>query len=287
MYAVGLDVDTFRVSFLNVSSVIIIWLYAGIFLYYCPVNVDGIINNICIKIINTEEQSAGNLEIAKVSEHFPKHKKPETDFEFGYYIAGLIEGDGYIGERGFEIVFHEQDVNNAYYIKKRIGYGTISKIKEKKAYKLMIFHKRGVEKLFHLCNGKFQGQYKIIQLFKHQYNIKFNTDIIEIDNSNILNTYWLCGFTDADGNFSIFISNSKTHKYGKNITLPFRFTQKYPDLLYKIKKAFNGGVIYSSNNYNSNCYRYSTITFKRAIIVENYFNKYHLVNDSKYLRYTY
>lgn len=134
MYAVGLDVDTTRVSFPNVNSVIIIWLFAGNFLFTfsCPKVVDGIIKTIC-DINITEKQSAGNFvtfcksdkmskknisPIYVVSEHFGAHNKPSSDIEIGYYLAGLIEGDGYIGKRGFEIIFSAHDISNAYSIKK-------------------------------------------------------------------------------------------------------------------------------------------------------------------------
>lgn len=153
MYAVGLDVDTItRVSFLNVNSVIIIWLFAGnfLFMFACPKTVDGTIKQMCTM---SKKQSAGNFlnkkEISSISisEHFAKHKKPITESDIGYYLAGLIEGDGYIGKRGFEILFSEHDISNAYFIKKWVGYGTISKVKDKKAYKLTIFNKKGVEKV--------------------------------------------------------------------------------------------------------------------------------------------
>lgn len=150
MYAVGLDVDTTRVSFMNVNSFIIIWLFAGnfLFIFFCPKAVDGIIKQICI---TSKKQSAGNIsnemKTTSINEHFAKHTKPKTNSEIGYYLAGLIEGDGYIGKRGFEILFSEHDLSNAYSIKKWVGYGTIYKIKDKKAYKLVIFNKKGVEKV--------------------------------------------------------------------------------------------------------------------------------------------
>ena len=37
---------------------------------------------------------------SNVSEHIPKHKTPLSDTEFGYYLAGLIEGDGYLVQGG-------------------------------------------------------------------------------------------------------------------------------------------------------------------------------------------
>ena len=285
MYAVGLDVDTSRVSFLSVNSVIIIWLYAGNFFsthyynYICPKTVDGIIkyNNPS----GIKEQSAGNY----ISEHIQKHQKPQNSLEIGYYLAGLIEGDGYIGKRGFEILFFEKDLSNAYFIKNWIGYGSISKVKDKRAYKLSIYHLNGVEKVWNLVNGKFQGPYKIQQAIAHSYDAKFNTPILTIDNiSNVTATHWLAGFSDADGNFSIFISGSKTHKNKKNITIPFRITQKNVYLLERIQKILRGGIIIEDNK---GMHRYSTVSFKIASVVIDYFDHFHLQNPNQILRYRY
>ena len=52
-------------------------------------------------------QSAGNLEI---SDHLNKHRKPESDEELGWYLAGLIESDGMTGEDRLEIIFHEKHI---------------------------------------------------------------------------------------------------------------------------------------------------------------------------------
>ena len=67
--------------------------------------------------------SAGNLKTDKnilspISDHMGKHKKPDNDNELGYYLAGLIEGDGYFGDKRLEIIFHESDASLAYNIKK-------------------------------------------------------------------------------------------------------------------------------------------------------------------------
>jgi hypothetical protein len=35
--------------------------------------------------------------------HINKHERPLNDEAFGFYLAGLIEGDGYIGKRSIEI----------------------------------------------------------------------------------------------------------------------------------------------------------------------------------------
>lgn len=288
MYAVGLDVDTTRVSFLNVNSVIIIWLFAGNFLIYvCPKTVDGIIKHSNFEFDarnNTnkiEKQSAGN----HLSEHINKHKKIRNDTEIGYYLAGLIEGDGYIGKRGFEILFPEKDLSNAYFIKNWIGYGSVYKLKEKKAYKLIISHKEGLKKVWDLVNGKFQGPFKIQQAILHSYDAKFNTAILPIDNIlNITKTHWLAGFSDAGGNFSIFVSKSKTHNNSHNITIPFRIYQKNKELLIKIQEVIKGGIIILDKK---GVHRYSTVSFKIAVVMANYFDSFHLQNPNQILRYFY
>lgn len=274
MYAVGLDVDTSRVSFLNVNSVIIIWLFAGNFYNFLG-------SKTVDEIIQEKEKSAGNCK----NEHFSPHQRPKNNEDIGYYLAGLIEGDGYIGSRGFEILFYEKDVANAYFIKNWIGYGKVYKVKDKKAYKLTIFHSKGVEKVWNLVNGKFQGPYKIQQAIFHSYDKKYNTSILPMNTSDkILTTYWLAGFADADGNFSIFITKSNTHKIGYNIIIPFRITQKNPDLLIKIKEVLQGGIII---NNKDEFYRYSTVSFYIAKKIVLYFETYHLQNQNQYLRYRY
>ena len=91
-------------------------------------------------------------------------------------------------------------------------------------------------------------------------------------------------FADADGSFGIFISKSKTHKIhntGFNITIPFRIKQKYPELLNLIKSELGGKVFL----FNDGIYSYSSINFKIAYNIANYFDKYHLLNSSKWINF--
>lgn len=264
-------------------------------LYFtCPKIVDG--------IIKFNEQSAGNC----ISEHFTNHKKVIKNIDIAYYLAGLIEGDGNIVKQGFEIYFNEKDLSNAYYIKKWLGYGSVFKIKnnrmEHRPYKLIIENIKGVEKIWNLINGKFQGPSKINQAIVHSYDKKFNTRILPIDNSsNIINTYWLAGFTDANGNFSIFIPKCYSNDYigcSCNIIIPFRIDIINPDIIIfnKIKEVILGGYIIKNYKF----YRYSTVSCcplkysieykngqKIAEKVQQYFEKYHLQNPNQYLSYRY
>jgi len=305
-------VDTFLVSLDMVTCLIIIWLFAGNFLHrvsppmYSIVgkifNSNLIINNFYFLFQLNEKKSADNPLVylkkektevifnfdeqfisdeAVISDHLKKHNKPKNDIEFGYYLAGLIEGDGWIGDHRIEIAFHMADISSAYYIKKRIGYGSVLFLKGKNSVRYVLRHSLGLEKIFYLINGKLLGQPKIDQLIKNKYADKFEMAILPKANFDLLSNQWLAGFADADGSFGIFITKSKTHKTGSNITLPFRIKQKYPELLNLVANAL-GGKVY---RFNDNIYSYSSINFKNAYNVANYFDNFHLLNASKFINY--
>ncbi len=60
-----------------------------------------------------------------ISKHVPKHLKPLNDNQLGYYLAGLIDGDGHFNNKQLVIAFNIKDISLAYYIKSIIGYGNI------------------------------------------------------------------------------------------------------------------------------------------------------------------
>jgi hypothetical protein len=72
------------------------------------------------------------------------------------------------------IIFAEEDTSLAYYIKKRIGYGNVYKIKEKKAVRYVCKNKEGIFLILSLINGKLASNYTYDQLLKHGYNEIFN-----------------------------------------------------------------------------------------------------------------
>jgi LAGLIDADG endonuclease len=227
----------------------------------------------------------------KKYEYVPKHKRPLNDEEFGYYLAGLIEGDGYIGKRSIEISFHVSDKSLAHYIKKKIGFGNITKYSHTdKAVRFSIWNKEGINRVLNLVNGKFFTSIKINQIRRYKYlnelNLNILPSILERYNNDkskqvewLLNNYWLCGFTDADGSFTIHLSYSKTHKLDKNLKLEYKIVQKEGDTLLILKEAF-GGHIY----FDGSVHRYIFASFKEQHNIIDYFNRYPL-NSSKYLRY--
>jgi len=149
-----------------------------------------------------------NLENVKpISFHVPKHLKPLNDEQFGHYLAGLIDGDGHFSSKQqLVIVFHKLDVSLAYYIKERVGFGSVKKVQNKNAYLLIIAAREGLEKVINLINGKIRTENKFNQITNNilshpkfcgkTISLKLNLDID-------LKNHWLAGFSDASATFQI------------------------------------------------------------------------------------
>jgi hypothetical protein len=121
--------------------------------------------------------------IKSISDHVPKHTKSLNDEQFGYYLAGIIDGDGHFSSnQQLVIVFHLLDVSLAYFIKKRIGYGNVKKVKDKNAYLYILSSKDGIKKVLNLINGKIRTESKLNQIYN---NILSHNSYMEI--SKIVN----------------------------------------------------------------------------------------------------
>ena len=202
-----------------------------------------------------------------------------SDDEFGYYLAGLIEGDGYFSlQNQIIITFNIKDASLAYLIKKRLTFGNIYKIKDKNAINLIISNKKGILKVLSLINGKLRFLNKLEQfnnlILKYKYTI--NT-INLLDQSNLLDNFWFCGFSEADASFQIKIINRKTRKKPE-IRLNFQIDQKTDYILLIIKNLFGGYIGFRKSQKS---YYYGSTNFINANKLIKYFDKYHL-QSTKY-----
>jgi hypothetical protein len=231
------------------------------------------------KVFNYEEQFISNEFF--ISDHLKKENKPNNDIEFGYYLAGLIEGNGNIQENRIEIKYNKEDISTAYYIKKRIGYGSV--LKNKNSVKYVLTHSIGIKKVFSLINGKLLGQPIIDKLIRNKFDINFGEPILPKANFNIFNNHWLAGFSDAEGSFHIEV---EIYYYNTNnntvlVNLIFKIKHKDFELLNLIAKNLGGEII----KINDNLYCYSSVGLNNAFKVANYFDIFHLLNASKFIKY--
>ena len=292
MYTVGLDVD-------NLVFTVKILLYAGNSYINSPLVLIAFGTIYLLYFINKNiRQSAGNLSFSTnvtsvtkntyssyknllpISEHV-SNKNHLTNNEFGYFLAGLIEGDGWFGYKQLHIIFAEEDTSLAYYIKKRVGYGNVYKIKNKKAVRYICKKKTGLLIILSLINGKLLSNSKYDQLIKHNYNEQFNIFILPPLKKLTLDNYWLAGFTQADGCFHISVIKSKTHKTGYSVRLEYSIKQndKLPlELLYKELQMGN------LSQYHTGIWCYKSTGFKPAFSIINYFDRYSLFTG-KYTSY--
>ena len=221
------------------------------------------------------------INLPKISEHRPLHNSELNDNDFGYFLAGLIEGEGWFGKKELHIIFSEKDISLAYFIKKRIGHGNVYKIKNKKAVRYICKNNKGLFVILSLINGKIVSKPKFEQLIKHGYNIQFNYNILPPSNKITLDNHWLAGFTQADGCFHISIIKSKTHKTGFSVRLEYSIKQNdvIPlNLLYENIKFGN------LSQYSSGIWCYKSMGFKTAALLIQYFDKFQLFAD-KYIQY--
>jgi len=261
--------------------------------------------------------------VKPVSVHIPKHLKPVNDDQFGHYLAGLIDGDGHFSSKQqLVIVFNSLDAYLAYYIKERLGFGNVKKVKDKNAYILIIVAKEGLIKVINLINGKIRTENKFNQInnniLNHEKYAEFSKTIIftaqhSINTSKNFQNHWLAGFSDADASFQIKIINRKTSTLPISLPIhssarPYIKRIKAEDmgasgvsgasdrwevrLNFQIDQKKNSILIFIKEFLGGNIgyrksqdsYYYGSTSFGSAKNVINYFDYFHLLS-SKHINY--
>ena len=291
MYSVGLDVD-------KLVFTVKILLYAGNSFLNSPLAFIAL-GIIYLLQSHLPGQSAGNhgfstkasaitkntynkyTDLPSISEHVPSRKTNVTDVEFGYFLAGLIEGSGWFGKKQLYIVFSQNDTSLAYYIKKRIGYGNVYKTIDKKVVRYLCKHEKGLSIILSLINGKLVSKYKHEQLIKHNYTQDFDMVILPPMYYLSLDNHWLAGFTQVQGCFHICVIKSKTHKTGLNVKLEYSLKQN-DDLPLKLlhDKLKKGNL----SQHSTGIWCYKSSDYKTAVNLINYFDKFNLF-AGKYTSY--
>jgi hypothetical protein len=172
------------------------------------------------------------------------------------------------------------------------------KVKDKKAVKYVLRHSAGLTRVLQLTNGKFRTSTKLTQLVTHGYEARYGLRLKPKDvRSCLTNNHWLAGFTDADGCFyiSVVFPKDKTHTCGKGVRLEYKITQKYSEILESVRAVFGGIVspcfstirggtgMIADQNYPM--YRYNSTSFKSAIRVIHYFDRFHCQSPTKLIAY--
>lgn len=162
---------------------------------------------------------------------------------FSSYLAGLIEGDGYIyvpqTKRDFkgrliypsiQLCFASKDLPLALLIQKNLNVGVINKKKGLRAYLLTINNVLEIRKVVSLINGfmrtpKNEILHSLINWLNQNNSSDFlNIKPLPLDTSDLSQNSWLAGFIDAEGHFSLRVESlSKTILNKTYIKIECRF----------------------------------------------------------------
>lgn len=178
--------------------------------------------------------------------------KPMNNSQLGHYLAGLIDGDGHLSKIGqLVIAYDEKDKSAAYWLKERIGYGNIYKIKGKRAYSYVLAKSDGMIRVIDLINGKLRTEIKynqVLYLLNNNNLISQYSKPFTMNTTTDFNNFWLTGFIDSDGSFQIkIVKRIINGKEKTEIRLKLQIAQKYKNILEDIKNFL---IIASNSNNN-------------------------------------
>lgn len=215
-----------------------------------------------------------------LSIHRPTTQRPAGISQLGYFLAGILDGDGHFsniplvtyGHSQMSISFYEKDVAVAHYLKKQIGWGTVKQVKNKKAVTLVVSHSLGLKQIAFLVHNKLQHPNNIVQYNTRLCNVH-TLGVTRYVASSLQSNHWFCGFFLSDGCFQIKILHRKDRS-NPEIRLVVQISQKDPTPLHAIKNEFGGYLGYHSTN---DTYYWSSVSFAGAEKIAHYFDKYHLM----------
>lgn len=162
-----------------------------------------------------------------ISVHAPKACKPQRP-QFGFFLAGLIDARGRIDGSDVSLCFNEKDASSAYFIKKMIGYGRVTVIKDKKLNGETVRLEQPA--LRYECS-KFEGCVVIADLIRDKLKNPAKIELfnrmcitLEINGQQIpdlaetavsINNHWLAGFIQGSGCFQIELIHKKDALLGE------------------------------------------------------------------------
>jgi hypothetical protein len=228
----------------------------------------------------------------------------------GYYLAGLLEGDGHISLPSLgvttlnrvlnpRIVFtsHINNLGMYAFIKSELGNIGRFQTSSDNVIRYIIGDIKGIMLLVNLMHSKLRTPKNIRfnDLIKFM-NTKYSLDTPEslLDNSNLLNNSWFTGFTESDGHFGIKYTEKKTksdtrkRSVSESVTLKFTLNQRLFDkstsssmkpFMESLAWFLSCNLTSYINNTNSEVLSVNVSSLDSIRFLVNYFNKYPLIGD--------
>jgi len=220
------------------------------------------------------------------------------------YLAGLIEGDGSIFVPSklrdsknrliypsIQISFHSKDLPLVLILQKILRCGSISKKKGLNNYIYTITDLQGLISTVGLINGfmrtpKINRFHQLIDFLNLHHNL--NLSKLPLNSQPLSNDSWLSGFIDADGHFSIRVTQLGINP--QKVECKFELEQRQLDIsgesmfnIMSIIGEFLLSQVKETKSSTSNPkFRVRTLNLNANITLINYFTNYPLFS-SKYL----
>jgi len=260
--------------------------------------------------------------IGKITNSFEispiKVKTPEgisKNNQLGPYLAGLIEGDGHIllpflNKSGkiedspkFEITFHINNHPLALKLMNVLNCGKVRLLNTQNACRLVISGPQELIKIVTLVNGHFRTpKIEALNQLINWLNTNKNCSIekFSINTSSLLDNAWFAGFSDADSNFYVRISektiNIVTGTFSKaRVVCRYALEQRKIEpkfggltepFIQQIADTFHVSLLTSKHNKPPLEYWCIHVRSKKGVKeIINYFEKFPLIG-SKYLDYS-
>ena len=226
--------------------------------------------------------------------------------EFGYYLAGLWEGDGHSGKPPSAYIsfsFHKKDFPLCLFCHHVLN-GTLRYKEKENTWVLTIRKREDLWKLTELIGDKcrspkateiWQISKWLKYVFKKSRNSKTSSLSYSLDKQPLGENAWLCGFIDADAGFKVRYTRKKIDSVTKKVLVKERIAlsmtiqqpmlhpksgQKMTAVMEEIASFLT--IRLTKSKHNSTIYYcVSIFSFKKLPIIINYLQKYSLLSSKR------
>lgn len=259
---------------------------------------------------NLKSKAISPEEIDKISQLSEEElsKINLSDEQLGYYLAGLLEGDGCINIPALgnsslnrvlnpRIIFtsNKNNLNLYIYIQRRLGGIGRFQLSNANTIRYIIGDVKGMVHIVNLIHGKLRTPKNLTFNNLIEFlNAKYNTNIpmSAYDESNLGDNAWLCGFSEADAYFGVKVldpkpkSETRKRSSSRIVNLTYRIDQRLHDkptslslspFMEKLANYMDCNILTYTNNYNVDVLYISISSIKKLEVVIDYFNKYSLI----------
>ena len=246
--------------------------------------------------------------IEKVKLNISKSLLKDKNNQFGYYLAGLFEGDGHIslpflGNTTLNRVLNPRIVFTSHENNLELFVNIQTMLKEKGRFqksggntiRFIIGDIEGIKLFIDTINNKLRTPNKneslnnLIDFINKKYNLAIPFSVL--DESDFSENSWFTGFTEADGHFGVKIveakpkSDTRKRSVSNSISLKFRLDQQYIE---KLNRESNLNIMEKLanfldcklsiyNNKTGKVLSLNVTSLEKVGFVVNYFNQYPLL----------